>query len=752
MPQTTTVSIKGMHCASCAANLERVFKKVKGVENASVNFATEKGQLASSGPIDLSLVKKAAVSIGYDIYDEAAALAGAADPETRARQKELTDKRQKIIWGGILAVILMVLSFKDMLGILPEISMRTIWLISFILATPVQFWVGGEYLSSASKAFRHRLANMDTLISTGTLAAYLFSTAATFFPDLFVSAGLEPQIYFETAAIIIVLIMLGKFLELRAKGQASEAIKKLLGLAAKTARVKRGKEFIEIPIDEVKVGDIILVRPGEKVPVDGKIIEGESAVDESMVTGESLPVEKKKNDLVIGATINKSGSLQLKATKIGADTVLAQIVKLVGEAQGSKAPIQRLADLVSGYFVPVVLVIAVATFTTWFILFPAPSLTAAIVAAVTVLIIACPCALGLATPTAVMVGTGLGAQHGILIKDAQALELLHRVRAVILDKTGTLTKGKPEVTNVVMAGRSTWKETDLVRLAASAESHSEHPLGQAVVTYAKDKKLKFGSPKNFKSITGAGIKAKVGSTEVVVSSPKYATNFDGIDTDLMGIVEKLQGQGKTVLVVIIDNKTAGLIAVADTLKENSKQAVNTMKNLGLTVYMLTGDNQRTAEAIGKLAGIENVLAEVLPEDKAREVKKLQTSLHQQKQLVAMVGDGVNDAPALAAADVGIAMGAGTDIAMESASVVLMNSNLDSIPAAIKLSRGTLRIIKQNLFWAFAYNTILIPVAAGILYPFFRVLLSPILASAAMAFSSVSVVGNSLRLKNTKLDR
>ncbi|MEK7525219.1 MAG: heavy metal translocating P-type ATPase [Patescibacteria group bacterium] len=745
---TTTVSIKGMHCASCAASLEKVFEKVPGVESVAVNFATEKGQLTSSSPLDLATIKKAAQSIGYDIYDDSAA---SADPETAARQKELADKKIKIISGGILAVILMVLSFKDMLGILPELSLRTVLLISFVLATPVQFWVGGEYITSAVKAFKHRLANMDTLISTGTLAAYLYSTVATFFPSLFESAGLKPEIYFETAAIIIVLIMLGKFLELRAKGQASEAIKKLLGLAAKTARVKRGKEFVEVAISEVRVGDVILVKPGEKIPVDGVILTGESAIDESMVTGESLPVEKKKGDSVIGSTINRSGSFQFKATKIGADMVLSQIVKLVGEAQGSKAPIQRLADLISGYFVPVVLVIAVVTFTTWFVLYPAPSLTAALVAAVTVLIIACPCALGLATPTAVMVGTGKGAEHGILIKDAQALELLHKVKAVILDKTGTLTKGKPEVTNVIMAAKTKWKESELVRLAASAESHSEHPLGQAVVNYAKEKQLKISTPKSFKSITGAGIKASINRVEVVVSSPKYALDFDGPDADLTAIIERLQGQGKTVLVVILNRETTGLIAVADTLKENSVEAVGALKKLGLKVYMLTGDNQRTAQAIAKLAGIDYVLAEVLPEDKAREVKKLQAVLKEQKQLVAMVGDGINDAPALAAADVGIAMGAGTDIAMESASVVLMNSNLDSIPAAIKLSRSTLRIIKENLFWAFAYNTILIPVAAGILYPFFQILLSPILASAAMAFSSVSVVANSLRLKKFKFD-
>ncbi|MBI3282693.1 cadmium-translocating P-type ATPase [Candidatus Curtissbacteria bacterium] len=747
MAETTTISIKGMHCASCAASLEKVFKKIPGVVEASVNYATEKASLKSDSPLEVSLVKKVAQSIGYDIYENGN---GNSDPETTARQKEMADKKQKLVWGGFLAILLMILSLKDMLSLFPGVSMKTVWLISFILATPVQFWVGGEYITSAWKAFKHRLANMDTLIATGTLAAYLYSTFATFFPEIFTTAGLEPQIYFETAAIIIVLIMVGKFLELRAKGQASEAIKKLLGLAAKTARVKRGKDFVEIKIEEVKIGDIILVRPGEKIPVDGEIIEGESAIDESMVTGESLPVEKKKGDMVIGATINRAGSLQFKAKRVGADTVLSQIVKLVEQAQGSKAPIQRLADLVSGYFVPVVLIIAIATFAVWFILYPSPALTAAIVAAVTVLIIACPCALGLATPTAVMVGTGLGATHGILIKDAQALELLHRVKVIILDKTGTLTKGKPEVTDVIMAAGSKLKETELVRLAASAESHSEHPLGQAVVAYANELKYKLVSPKSFKSITGAGIKAAVGKSEVIVSSPKYAANHAEISADLGGITKRLQDQGKTVLIVLVDKKIAGLVAVADTLKENSIEAVAEMKKLGLEVFMLTGDNEATAKAIAGEAGIDNVLAEVLPGDKANEVKKLQEQLHKEKKLVAMVGDGINDAPALAASDVGIAMGAGTDIAMESAGVVLMNSKLDSIPAAIKLSRGTLGIIKQNLFWAFAYNTILIPVAAGVLYPLTGLLLSPILASAAMAFSSFSVVGNSLRLKSLKI--
>ncbi len=733
----TQVGVKGMHCASCASNLERVFKRVPGMESCSVNLATEKATFKTRGKLDLSLVKKAAQSIGYDIE------AGGGEQMVDSKNKDLEEKKRKLIVGGVLAGLLMFLSMREMLGIFKETNTATVNLISFLLATPVQFWIGGQYIESAWKALKHRLANMDTLIAGGTLAAYTFSVVATFFPQVFESSGLLPHVYFEVSSAIIVLIGLGKFLEARAKGQASEAIKKLMGLAAKTARVKRGKEFIEVPIEEVKVGEVVLVRPGEKVPVDGMILEGDSAVDESMVTGESLPVEKKKGDSVIGATVNKSGSLTIKTSKIGAETMLSQIVKLVEEAQGSKAPIQKLADEISGVFVPIVLMIAVVTFMIWFVLYPQPSFTAAMVAAVTVLIIACPCALGLATPTAVMVGTGKGAEGGILIKDAEALELLHKVKAVILDKTGTLTKGKPEVTDVVVED-SSLTANKLIEMAGSAEMHSEHPLGEAVVKYAKEKKLTLTEPKGFKSITGAGVEAIIGKQKVTVSSPTYATKagFGGDAEKIKG----LQGEGKTVLMVSNGKKLLGLIAVADTVKEDSKEAVKKMHGLGLSVYMLTGDNEATAKAIAKQVGIENVLAEVMPQDKAGKVKQLQEQLKSEGKMVAMVGDGINDAPALASADVGIAMGAGTDIAMEAADVVLMNSQLTSIPKAIKLSRSTLLIIKQNLFWAFGYNTILIPVAAGALYPVFGLLLSPILASAAMAMSSISVVSNSLRLK------
>ncbi len=740
-----TVSVKGMHCASCAVSLEKEFSKLPQVEKVSVNIATEKASLTlkPDEKLDLAIIKKQAQGIGYDIFDD-------DGTKTGTKSKELTVMKKKLIAGVILTIFIFALTFY-----------KKVYLELFILASIMQFWVGGGYIVSAWKAFKHRLANMDTLIATGTIAAYLYSTVATFFPKILTGAGLEPVLYFDTAAAIIVLIMLGKFLEMRAKTQASEAITKLLELQAKTARIKKGNGWEEIAIDKVMRGNVLLVRPGEKVPVDGVIIEGATTIDESMVTGESIPTEKSKGDKVIGSTINKVGSFQFKATGVGGETILAQIVKLVEEAQGSKAPIQRLADQVSGVFVPIVLVIAILTFMAWFILGPAPAFVLAMVQMVAVLIIACPCALGLATPTAIMVGTGKGAQKGILIKDAAALELMHKVKTIVLDKTGTITKGKPAVTDVVLVDDQGLTEKEFIILAASVESHSEHPLGQAVVEYAKRKKLIIKKPVGFASITGVGVKAKVGRNNVLVASPEYVAGKVSINAKLNKKIEKLQGEGKTVLVGMVNKKIAGLIAVADVIKNDSKTAIMDLQKLGMEVYMITGDNLRTAKAIASQVGIKNVFAQVLPDQKEVKVKQLQEG----GKVVAFVGDGVNDAPALATADVGIAMGSGTDIAMESAGVTLMNSNLESVPRAIKLSRSTMAVIKQNLFWAFGYNTALIPMAAGVLYVDFRLsgvtsiellgsswngLLSPIFASGAMAFSSLSVVLNSLRLKKVKL--
>lgn len=770
MPKKITVSIKGMHCAACAINLEKEFGKLPQVEGVVVNSATEKASftLRKGESLELGEIKEAAKGIGYDIFDnEKKGGEQGMSPEEMAKKKDLQDKKLKLTVGVVLTIMAFALTFYDKVPFLSGLSRQTAWFWLFIVATPMQFWVGGEYITSAWKAFKHRLANMDTLIATGTLAAYLYSIVATFTPNIMIRAGIEPVVYFETAAAIIVLIMLGKYLEIRAKTQASEAIRKLLQLQAKTARVKKGSVWEEMPIDKVVKGDVLLVRPGEKVPVDGVIIEGATTIDESMVTGESIPLEKSKGDKVIGSTINKVGSFEFKAVGVGEETVLSQIVRLVEEAQGSKAPIQRLADQVSSVFVPIVLMLAVLTFVAWFILGPAPAFVLAMVQMVAVLIIACPCALGLATPTAIMVGTGKGAQKGILIKDASALELLHKVKTIVLDKTGTITQGKPGVTDVVLVKEAKLSEKEFIGLMASVESHSEHPLGQAVVDYAKEKKIAIKTLKKFTSMTGAGVTAMVGGLQVMVSSPEYAEKQVSIDRKLKGQIEKLQVEGKTVLVGLVNKKVAGLVAVADMIKKDSKMAIEEMQRLGIEVYMITGDNERTAKAIASQVSIKNVLASVLPDQKEAKVRQLQKEKHSEgsKKIVAFVGDGVNDAPALAVADVGIAMGSGTDIAMESAGVTLMNSNLESVPRAIKLSKLTMRVIKQNLFWAFGYNTALIPMAAGVVYVGFRFagidsvgllgsswngLLSPIFASGAMAFSSLSVILNSLRLKKVKI--
>jgi Cu+-exporting ATPase len=585
---------------------------------------------------------------------------------------------------------------------------------------------------------------MDTLIAVGTSAAYGYSVVAAFWPEIFQRAGLEVNIYFDTAAIIITLILLGRLFEARARAGTSEAIKKLMGLRAKTARVVRGGEESDIPVEDVAVGDIVVVRPGEKIPVDGIVVLGNTSIDESMVTGESMPVTKEAGDSVIGATINKFGSFKFRATKVGKDMVLSQIIELVLRAQGSKAPIQRLADKVTAIFVPAVLGIAVVTFIVWFIFGPAPAFTFALLNFVGVLIIACPCALGLATPTAIMVGTGAGAQNGILIKDAESLEIAHKVNVILMDKTGTITLGKPALTDVVPFG--SLPENEIIYLAASAEKNSEHPLGAAIVEAAQKKNIALEEAVNFEAVAGAGVKAEIGGRKVLVGTKQLMVGQGvGVAGSEVKMAE-LEEQGKTVMLVSAENNLVGLIAVADTPKASSKSAIGSLRKMGIEVIMMTGDNQKTAEAIAKEVGIERVIAKVLPENKAGEVKKLQA----EGKIVAMAGDGINDAPALATADVGIAMGTGTDVAMEAGDITLMRGDLAGIASAIKLSKMTMKIIKQNLFWAYAYNTILIPVAAGVLYPFWGILLNPILAAGAMGLSSISVVTNSLRLKRVKL--
>jgi len=671
---------------------------------------------------------------------------------TLEQKKELIEKKkrkkliQKLLVGAILSIIIFFISLNIIPGI-NAISDQIRFIILFILTLPVQVWVGSQFYKGLVVVFKYRTADMNTLIAIGTLSAFIYSTIVTFFPKLFTRAGIELHVYFETAAIIITLILLGRFLEARAKGRASSAIKKLMQLEAKTARVIVNDKEKEIDIDEVKVDDIILVKPGEKIPVDGIIIDGSSAIDESMVTGESIPVEKDKDDEVIGATLNTSGAFKFKATKVGKDTVLSQIIKLVEEAQGSKAPIQRLADTVASFFVPIVIGIAIVTFIVWIIWGPSPSITFALVSFVAVLIIACPCALGLATPTAIMVGTGKGAENGILIKDATSLELAHKLNTIVMDKTGTLTKGEPVVTDIILKEKdSSYSSEELLRISASSELQSEHPLGKAIIKKADELNIKLSEPKNFKSITGKGIYAEVGGKKILKGNLVLMKENSIILGNLEKTALDLADDGKTPIFISIDEKAIGIIAVADTLKDNAREVVEKLYRLGLEVVMLTGDNKNTANAIAKRAGIERVLSEVLPEHKTDEIKKLQ----EEGKTVAMVGDGINDAPALVQADVGIAIGTGTDIAMESSSITLIKGNLEGVLKAIMLSRNTIKVIKQNLFFSFFYNSILIPIAAGVLYPIIGILISPMFAAAAMALSSISVISNSLRLRRLKL--
>lgn len=736
--EKVTIPIGGMTCASCVATIEKALK-LEGVTHADVNLATEKATIEYfPSQVSLAEIKKAIEDVGYKVLEIAEETAP-EDREKEARQKEVKTLKTKLAVGVILAIPLFLGSFKEWFPWVP--GFLTNYFTLWIIATPVQFWVGWQFYRGFWAALMHKSADMNTLIAVGTSAAYLYSLAVTVFPSYFTVRGIEPKVYYDTAAIIIILIILGRLLEAKAKGETSEAIKKLMGLQPKIARVIRDGEEIEIPVEEVQIDDIVIVRPGEKVPVDGIVKEGRSAIDESMLTGESMPVNKKEGDEVFGATINKTGSFTFIATKVGKDTTLAQIIKLVEEAQGSKAPIQRLADKIAGIFVPIVLVIATITFIVWYLFGPAPALTFALVNFVAVLIIACPCALGLATPTAIMVGTGRGAENGVLIKGGESLETAHKINTVILDKTGTLTKGEPAVTDIIPANG--FSENEVLSFAATTEKGSEHPLGEAIVKKAKEKRIDLQDPKDFNAIPGYGVRAKVNGKTVLLGNLKLMTD-ENIDIgDLDKAAEKLSGEGKTPMFIAIDGVTAGIVAVADTLKENSHYAIEKLHELGLEVAMITGDNSRTAKAIAKQVGIDRVLAEVLPEDKAKEVKRLQD----EGKIVAMVGDGINDAPALAQANIGIAIGTGADVAMEASDITLITGDLMGVVTSIELSKRTMRTIKQNLFWAFFYNASLIPVAAGVLYPFFGILLNPVFAAAAMAFSSVSVITNSLRLRN-----
>jgi len=741
----TRIGIENLRCASCVQFIEEELKSTPGVLNASVNVATQEATVEYlPQKTTMSQLNSAIETWGYK--PRQAESETPVDKQEEAHAREYRRLMNKFWFATAVSVPVLLTAYYQFVPFLRDLSMDTLrwlWGVTALLTLPVMFWSGSDFFAGAWSAFKHRSANMNTLIALGTSAAWLYSTFAILFPSVFPEGTSEP--FYDVVSVVIALVVLGQALELRAKGQSSTAIKKLLGLQAKTARVIRDNRELDIPVEEVLVGDLIQVRPGEKVPADGVIIEGSSSVDESMLTGESLPASKKQGDEVIGATINKTGAFRFRATKVGKDTALAQIVKMVQDAQNSKAPIARLADTISGYFVPIVMILAVWTFVIWFIVGPQPQLVYALVASVTVLIIACPCALGLATPMSLMVGIGKGAEHGILIRSGEALQTARALNTVVLDKTGTITKGKPELTDTVISEQSSVNSEQLLKLAASVERVSEHPLAQAIVEAAQARKLELAEVKDFEAIPGHGVSAKVEGRSVLIGNLKLMNREKIALGSLEDKSTSLADDGKTPMYVAIDNKAAGIVAVADTVKEDSAEAIKALQNLGIEVVMITGDNRRTAEAIARKVGITRVLAEVLPEDKANNVQLLQA----EGKKVAMVGDGINDAPALAQADVGLAIGTGTDVAIEASDITLIKGSLKGVVTAIEVSRATMKNIYQNLVGAFIYNVLGLPVAMGALFPFFGLLLSPLIAGAAMAFSSVTVVSNANRLRGFK---
>ncbi len=820
------IRVGGMHCASCVARVEKSLQQVPGVRLASVNLATERASVEyDPGAAQPPQLEAAVIDAGYEVIPMASEGAESEDEERALRRREQSRLRHLVIGSAIFGALTLLGGHRRWLPFVPAFLGDP--RVLFVLTAPVQFWAGAQFYRGAIHSLRRRTADMNTLIAVGTSAAFLYSTAATFlgsiFPAAFTGHGGHPDVYFDTSAVIITFILLGRLLEARARFRAGEAIRALIGLQPRTARVVRHGQEVDIPIAEVRAGDTVVVRPGERIPVDGEVLDGRSSVDESMLTGEALPIEKTQGDRVTGATLNDSGTFRFRATRVGSETTLAQIIRLVRTAQGSKAPVQRLADRIASRFVPVVMAIAVVTFILWMAL--GATFTAALLAFVSVLIIACPCALGLATPTAIMVGTGRGAEAGILIRGGESLERIHRVGTVVLDKTGTLTLGKPELTDAEAVTRGEPGMTDaeavgpgglqdgsvaphgsagssgtagairsdgsiasgprsldldeVLRLAASAEQGSEHPLGQAVVQAARRRQWSLSQPTDFEAAAGGGIAATVEGHPVFVGNLRFLRERTGraypagglrgepeagqkpegahasggaepgaaaFDAALEARIDALSAQGKTPMVIAVDGRIAGLFAVADPLKEGAAAAVAELRAMGLTVVMLTGDQRRTAEAIAREAGIDRVLAEVLPAEKAQAVRRLQD----EGSVVAMVGDGINDAPALAQADVGIALGTGADVALEAADLTLIGDDLAAVARAIRLSRRTLSTIRQNLFWAFIFNGVGIPIAAGALYPAFHLLLNPMLASAAMALSSVTVVSNSLRLRAARI--
>jgi Cu+-exporting ATPase len=746
-----TLPIKGMHCASCVTLIEKSLKRIPGVTEAVANLATGRAAVIYDPKVSShDTLKQAIRSVGYDVLD----ISAGKDAEKSERAKNLQVLKNKVIFSAVVGVVIVYGSFPYLKDYAPEL-LKNSWL-QLLLAAPVQFWAGREFYQAALSALKHRTSNMDTLIAMGTSAAFFYSAALIIFPGFFASVGIKSEPYFDTAVVITTLVLLGRYLEANAKGRTGDAIKKILGLQPKTALVVKDGQEVEVSIDEVNVGDTLRVKPGQRIPVDGIITEGESSIDESAVTGESMPVEKAPGDKVISGTINKTGSFLFKAEKVGEGTLLSQIVKLVQEAQGSKAPVQKLADIISSYFVPIVIALAILTFTVWFDFGQAPAFTFAFLNLITVLIIACPCALGLATPTAIMVGVGKGAENGILIKDAESLEITSKVSAVVFDKTGTITSGQPKVTDFELMenldsvkGSLGWKLPEglsiqdyITSLVISLERASEHSLSEAIVRFGQDKNIKQFGVENFKAVSGNGVKAIVDGKEVVIGTRKFIEEERVMRcAELDKTSEKLLKEAKTLAFVAIDKKNIALIAIADTIKNEAAETATNLKKLGIQTFLLTGDNAEVAASVADKVGIQKVIAEVLPQEKELQIRKLQ----HEGLVVAMVGDGVNDAPALAAADIGLAIGSGTDVAIETANITLLNKDIRSVVAAIELSRTTMRTIKTNLGWAFVYNLVLIPVAAGILYPFFGILLSPALASGAMALSSVSVVSNSLLL-------
>ncbi len=733
------LKIQGMHCASCQTLIEKNVLKVQGVIKATVNYAVEKVYVEfDEKRTGLKQIQEKIEGLGYKSF-----LAGSTDKEKKERDTEIKTLKLKFWISLFFSVPLLYIVMGEMIGLpLPSffMEMKYLAIVEIILTIPVII-AGNNFFSSGFKAVVNKQPNMDSLIALGTGAAFLYSLIVSI--DLWFGYTIftEPTLYYEIAAFLITFILLGKLLEAVAKGKTSEAIKKLVGLQPKTAIVVRNKKEIEVPIDQVEVGDIVLVKPGQKIPVDGIVVSGNSSVDESMITGESIAVEKIKESKVIGGTINKHGSFLFKATKIGSDTALAQIIKLVEEAQGSKAPIQRLADIISGYFVPTVVVIAALSFLSWYFI-GGKGFVFALTSFIAVLIIACPCSLGLATPTAIMVGTGLGAKNGILFKNAKSLETAQKINRVIFDKTGTITEGKPKVTEIIVVGKSS--EQEILKYSAAVEKSSEHPLAEAIINKAKEEKIVNKNVHNFQSITGKGVSGVLDGKKILFGNRKLFENSKGYSS-IDNQMQKLEEEGKTVMILSVQGKIIGLIAVADTVKQYAKQAIIELQKQGIKTYMVTGDNKRTAQAIAKQVGIDYVLAEVMPAGKAEEVKKLQAK----GKKVAMVGDGINDAPALTQADIGIAIGSGTDVAIESGDIVLMKNDLRDVVHALELSKYTMKKIKQNLFWAFAYNVVGIPLAAGLFYPFTGWLLNPAIAGGAMAFSSISVVMNSLSMRGWK---